>query len=266
MSRSNFEFSFEPLRERVTWAVQTLIIVNICVFVGQLLIDIPLGSKVFAGAAMPPPGGPFLLKMLGFQIDGLLGLRLWQPFTYMFLHAGLLHLFMNMLWLYFFGPEVERLLGTRLFFRFYIACGALAILGNFVPFIGGFLFGHGGGSSGTVVGASGATMGVLIAFAMINPERQFFLFPIPVPINARAMVILVIIINVLQALDPSNTTSVWTHFGGMAAGAIMMKFIPRFRGWQNERRQRKASGKGKHDEVGDAVDNIFRFDDRKRNR
>lgn len=229
MSRHQFEFSFQPFRERVTWAVQTLIVANVLVFVGQLLVDIPLGTPIIPGAPVPPPGGPYVLKWLGFHIDGLWGLKLWQPFSYMFLHAGLLHLFMNMLWLYFFGPEVERLLGTRLFFRFYIACGALAILGNLVPYFTQLATTQSAPFSATVVGASGATMAVLIAFAMINPERQFFLFPLPFPINARAMVIIVIALNIMQGLDRSNNTSVWTHFGGMGAGYLLMKFIPRYR-------------------------------------
>lgn len=266
MSQYQYEYSFQSYRERVTWAVQSLIMVNVLVFAGQLLIDIPLGQDLARSLPMHPPGGTYVLKWLGFQIDGLWGLKLWQPFTYMFLHAGLLHLFMNMLWLYFFGPEVERLLGTRLFLRFFIACGVLAVLGNLVPYFLTIAMGHATPYSTTVVGASGATMAVLIAFAMINPERQFFLFPIPVPINARAMVIIVVVINVLQALDPSNTTSVWTHFGGMGAGYVLMKFIPRYRTWQNSRRQRKAPPSGKLDDVGEAVDNIFRFDERKHRR
>ena len=264
MSQYQFEYGFHPYRERVTWAVQTLIIVNVLVFVGQLLVDIPLGEPMLASSHLP--GGPYVLKWLGFQIDGLWGLKLWQPFTYMFLHAGLLHLFMNMLWLYFFGPEVERLLGTRLFFRFFIASGAIAVLGNLVPYFTKLAMGQAAPYSATVLGASGATMAVLIAFAMINPERQFFLFPIPVPINARAMVIIVVVINVLQAMDRSNTTSVSTHFGGMAAGYLLMKFIPKYRTWQNERRLRNAPPQEKQDDVGEAVNNIFKFENRKRDR
>src|SRR5690606_14619689 len=149
MSRHQYEYSFQPIRENVTWAVQTLILINVAVFAGQLLIDMVLGGPMRLPA--PPPGGAIILKWLGFQIDGLWGLKLWQPFTYMFLHAGLLHLFMNMLWLYFLGPEVGRLLGTRLFFRFFIACGALAILGNLVPYSMAVALGRGAPFSSTVI-------------------------------------------------------------------------------------------------------------------
>jgi membrane associated rhomboid family serine protease len=258
MSRFQQDYSFQPFRERITWAVQTLILANVIIFAAQLLLDIPLGTF-----PPRPPGGEFLTRILGFNPRDFLGLFLWQPFSYMFLHAGLLHLFMNMLWLYIFGPEVERLLGTRLFFRFYVACGALGVLATFIPYAYALATTEGMVSAPSVIGASGATMGVLIAFAMINPERQFFLFPLPVPINARFMVIIVIALNLLQARGGGNV-SVSTHFGGMAVGYLLMKFIPRYRSWQNERRQHRKPPKGKGDDVGKAVDNIFRFDDRKR--
>jgi len=72
----------------------------------------------------------------------------------MYLHNGLLHLFMNMLWLFFFGPEVEHTLGTRQFVRFYILCGMLGVLFTFIPMR---LFDE----NVSVAGASGARHGRL---------------------------------------------------------------------------------------------------------
>ena len=109
---------------RITWAVQRVILVTAFAFAVQLVIHIFV-------PAMHPEAAPGLLALRwlefdpsGFPMNGML----WQPFTYMFLHGGLLHLFTNMLWLYVFGPDVERVLGTRQFIQFYLLCGALAVL------------------------------------------------------------------------------------------------------------------------------------------
>ena len=202
--------------DRITYTVQRLILANCAVFGLQLLLDVVFGLRVAHGAFAAPPGGVFA-RWLAFWPAGFLAGALWQPFTYMFLHGGLLHLFLNMLWLFFFGKDVERALGTRAFLLFYLTCGAVGVLATFIP---AMLW---GGAS--VTGASGAVMGVLVAFALINPDREFFMFPIPMPINARALVLIVIAMNVLLAFQPGNT-SVATHFGGMAVGFLYMKAIP----------------------------------------
>ena len=240
--------------DRITYTVQRLILANCAVFGLQLLLDVFLGPRVAQGAFVLPPGG-MLARWLAFQPSAFLAGALWQPFTYMFLHGGLLHLFLNMLWLFFFGKDVEHALGTRAFLRFYLTCGAVGVLATFIP---AMLW---GGAS--VTGASGAVMGVLVAFAVINPEREFFLFPIPMPINARALVLIVIAMNVLLAFQPGNT-SVATHFGGMAVGFLYMKAIPFLLGLQRSQRAKEHRADGGRDEVADAVDNIFKFEDKKR--
>ncbi len=237
---------------RVTHAVQRLILLNTLVFAGQLLLDVPIGYGI-SGLHGAPPGG-ILARWLAFQPSALLHGGLWKPFTYLFLHAGLMHLFLNMLWLFFFGPDVERALGTRQFYRFYLVCGAVGVLATFVPAV---VF----NSVASVTGASGAIMGVMVAFAVLNPEREFFLFPLPVPINARALVIIVIVFNVLTAFQPGSTTSIATHFGGMIVGFVYMKLIPVMLEWRREAVRHKQARK--QDGVGDAVDNIFKFEDRK---
>jgi len=240
--------------DRITYTVQRLILANCAVFGLQLLLDVLFGPRVAHGAFAAPPGGVFA-RWLAFWPAGFLAGALWQPFTYMFLHGGLLHLFLNMLWLFFFGKDVERALGTRAFLCFYLTCGAVGVLATFIP---AMLW---GGAS--VTGASGAVMGVLVAFAVINPEREFFLFPIPMPINARALVLIVIAMNVLLAFQPGNT-SVATHFGGMAVGFLYMKTIPFLLHMQRTQMAKERRPKTGPDDVGDAVDNIFKFEDKKR--
>ena len=243
---------------RITRAVQRLILISSAVFAVQLLLDVPLG-----GAGMFAPPGGLIAESLSFQPVSFLVGMVWQPLTYMFLHANLMHLFFNMLWLYVFGPDVERVLGTRQFTLFYFLCGTLGVMATFVPLALQVALPFVQARNVSVVGASGAVMGVLIAFAMVNPQRQFFMFPLPAPINARMLVAIVIVINLLNA-GPGSPTSVATHFGGMAVGYAYMKFIPFFRDrqrvyWQNRRQSRKKDTTGEH------VDNIFRFDKHKRN-
>ncbi len=104
---------------------------------------------------------------------------IWQPFTYMFVHANFNHLLFNMLGLFFFGSAVEKSLGSREFLFFYLLTGTLAGFFSLVAFaLGGMLGIH-------LVGASGAVYAVLLAFAVINPRARIFiwgLLPVPAPL------------------------------------------------------------------------------------
>lgn len=210
----SFQFATFP----ITRGVRTLIIINFVVFLVELLLGLLLSV---IGTFVPHPMLNFfpsigiITQIVGFNIPIFLSGALWQPVTYMFLHANLIHLFFNMLWLYFFGPEVELYFSRKRFFVFYIFTGAVAVLFNFIPYV---LQGY----QPPVIGASGAIMGVLVAFAFINPEREFFLFPFPVPINARGIVFVVILMNLFYAFGESYQ-SVITHFAGMGIGYLYVK-------------------------------------------
>lgn len=201
---------------RITWGVQRLILLNAAVFMVQLVLG-PLETLFNLSGVVT--------NLLGFQPALFFRGFLWTPITYQFLHGGLMHLMMNMLWVFMFGPEVERLLGTRQFIRFYLACGAVGVLATVLPYLLGAPY-------APVIGASGAAMGVLVAFAMIDPKRQFYLFPLPVPITAVWLVILVVIFNLVTAGGGSSNISVATHFGGMLTGGILMKAIPAYHRWR----------------------------------
>ena len=257
----------------ITWAVQRLILLNVLVFVIQLLIDIPSSYlldaplNVFQGfypwSGMP--GGAIVNNVLSYQSDLFLHFQLWKPLTYQFLHGGLSHLFFNMLLLLFFGPGLERVLGTPQFFKFYVACGCVAVLANLIPDSISMLSGMGVPS---VAGASGAVMGVVVAYIALDLDRQFYLFPLPVPLNGRALLLVLVVINVVYGLMNTNI-SVPTHFGGMAFGFGYMHYRPRVARWW---RTRKIKTKPRHkprkdpalDKVGEAVNNIFNFDDKDR--
>ncbi len=241
---------------RVTWAVQRLILLNAAIFTLQLVampLEVWFHSSRFS-----------FVYWFGFH-PGLFFRGFpyfWTPLTYQFLHGGLMHLFMNMLWLFVFGPEVERVLGSRQFIRFYLACGALGVLVTGLPFVLT-------GQYNPVIGASGATMGVLVAFAMIDPDRKFYMFPLPVPITAVWLVILVVLFNIVALKSGDTSTSIETHFGGMITGGLLMKGIPMFNRWRREQmflREKPEKTAGKDDatssKIGEAVDNIFRFKDK----
>jgi len=108
----------------------------------------------------------------------------------------------------------------------------------------------------------------MVAFAILAPERQFFFFPLPIPINARTLVFVIIAMNIVSALQDGGT-SVATHFGGMAVGYAYMQLAPRFISWRRAQwleNERHPPSSDAHDKIGEAVDNIFRFDDKRRGR
>ena len=142
---------------------------------------------------------------------------LWQPITYMFIHAGALHLLFNMLALWWFGVELERLWGATFFVRFYFASGlagaALTLLLSVLPFSFGVPMFH-----AITVGASGAVFGLLLAYAMYFPDRPiylYFVFAIP----AKYFVMIV------AALSLFTSGTAWpAHIGGLAGGYLFLKF------------------------------------------
>jgi len=245
-----YEYRIAPPGGRITWAVQRILLFTTAVFVVQLLVHI---FEPLAVRGSMPYGAPGLELLHWFAFDssrfpwnGLV----WQPLTYMFLHGGLLHLFGNMLWLYVFGPEVEGGRGGR---------------ANFSCFFFSGENGGGGGGGGPVIGASGATMGVLVAFAVVNPDRELMLFPIPIRLTARALVLIVIALNIMSAVGGGGT-SVATHFGGLAVGYAYMKAIPWWRSVRRSQGKARKSSKDPMDVVGEAVDNIFSYEKEKRRR
>jgi len=190
-----------------------LILINFIIFVIQLLVGLVI-SFLFSINSVQ---GLYLSyttinPWFGFYIPMFLKGFIWQPLTYMFIHSSLSHLFFNMIWLFVFGPEVEIYFTKKRFFTFYIFCGIVSVLVNFVPFV---IKGY----QPPIIGASGSIMAVLVAFAYINPEKEFILFPLPIPINARGIVILVILMNIMYALGETQY-SVLTHFAGMGVGYL----------------------------------------------
>ncbi len=154
---------------------------------------------------------------------GIRHLALWQPLTYMFLHGGIWHLVFNMLGLFFLGPETERALGSRRFIRLYLVCGLLGGLGWLLI----------SGAQGYCLGASGAVLGVLAAFAALFPDRPITLlvfFVLPVTMRARTMALALGAITLLMMLSQPGHIAHAAHLVGGLAGWLYVALIFNRRG------------------------------------
>ena len=142
----------------------------------------------------------------------------WQVVTYAFLHGGMFHLFFNMLGLWMFGAELERLWGQRRYLQFLLA-GILAAAAAQL------LVTELAGTVGPTVGASGGLFALLLAFGMLFPERIIMpLFP-PIPMKARTFVIVFGALELLLGYtDRSGGVAHFAHLGGMVGGFLMIRY------------------------------------------
>jgi rhomboid family protein len=142
--------------------------------------------------------------------------RPWTFVSYMFVHAGLLHLFANMLMLFVFGTAVESRMGSRNFLLYYLFCGVGAAV--FSLLLAGVM------PVGSFIGASGAVLGVAVAFAMFWPDAELIVFPIPVPIKARTLVIGLVVLDVIGSrLWPNDGIAHLAHVGGALFGYLFFR-------------------------------------------
>ena len=157
---------------------------------------------------------PALLQSLQFTPAGAFT-RPWTFVSYMFVHAGLLHLLGNMLMLFVFGAPVESRMGSRKFILYYLYCGIGAAV--FSVGLSGLM------SVGPFIGASGAVLGVAIAFAMFWPEAELVVFPVPIPIKARTFVAIIVGLDVLGALYFNDGVAHIAHVGGALFGYLFFR-------------------------------------------
>ncbi len=178
---------------------QALLLIN----VGAFLLDLLLGGTLTRWLALWPLGSNFLP---------------FQVVTYAFLHGSIGHLFFNMLGLWMFGSELERVWGSQRFVRFYgasvlsAAAAQLlvtAVLGSIYP----------------TVGASGGLFGLLLAFAMMFPNRTIMpLFP-PIPMKAKTFVAVYGALElVLGVTGTQEGVAHFAHLGGMLGGYLMIRY------------------------------------------
>ena len=179
----------------------------------------------------------FLLQQLGHgQLEGLFalwppgyGFAPWQLVTYAFLHGGIGHIFFNMLALYMFGSDIERLFGSRYFLSFYLACVVAAALCQllFTALAGSPPF--------PTIGASGGVYGLLLAFGMYFPRRMVVLIFPPIPMQARYFVILFGALELIFGVTGTAAgVAHFAHLGGMLGGWLVIQY--RRRGFPFTRR------------------------------
>lgn len=166
-----------------------------------------------------------LLQRYGVSLSSTLGLfyfqssafHVWQPLSYMFMHANMSHILCNMFALWMFGPVIENEWGSKRFAIYYIVCGLGAAFTQEVVW---GLTGH----AGVTIGASGAIFGILLAFGWLFPDVRLYLFLLPIPIRARLFVMLYAAFELFAGLAPARMDNVahFAHLGGMLFGWLLI--------------------------------------------
>lgn len=221
----------------ITPAVKLLVLICAGVFLVQTFADLIWGI----------PARIWINYHFGLvPLGPIPGLRVWQPVTYIFLHGGLGHLLINMLMLWMFGRELELVWGKKRFLNYFFLCGAgagiLTIIVKFVPLLWGSR-----PEDIPTIGASGAIFGILIANAILFPERQIWLFPLPIMIPMRPFVAVMGAIEFFGTLRiGGDDVAHVCHLSGMLIGWIYLRrssFLYRVRNeisdWRYQRNRKK---------------------------
>lgn len=181
--------------------IMALIAINVIVFVIDLYVV--KNNLLSAYGALWPVGSEYFEP--------------WQYLTTMFLHATPAHLMINMFVLWMFGLEIAGMWGTKRFLLFYLLCGlgASALHSAITAISGG---------TAPAVGASGAISGVVIAFAMLFPNRMILLFFF-IPMKAKWAALLYIGYGLISGIQmrPGDNIAHFAHLGGAITGFILLK-------------------------------------------
>lgn len=196
----------------VTPTVKTLMIINAVVFIIQQI----------AGILSPH----FVESFFGVSYAGVVqSFYLWQPFTYMFLHAGFMHIFFNLFTLWIFGGELENLWGGKKFLRYYLysgfGAGIFILLMNFYTF-------NSYGFSAPTIGASGALYALLLAYGLTWPNREvmlYFLFPIKIKYLLIGLGLMEFFGTLSSAAGQGGNISHIGHLGGIISGFILLRLL-----------------------------------------
>lgn len=231
--------------------------------------------RVGLGTGILPPGvkalliangAVYILQMfVGSRFTALFGLTptlfwgtgmLWQPFTYLFLHAGFSHLLFNMLMLWIFGSALEQVWGKKEFLRYYFLTGIGAGLSNCILTPGMEI---------PIIGASGAVYGMLAAYGLLFPNTRIYIYLL-FPIKAKYLVLIFGLLEFISSVRP-NTDAIAhiVHLGGMVIGIIYLrkdrflkmlaKYLKgRIRAREMQKQQRKA---GEEEKLREEVDRLL---------
>ena len=199
-----------PVKPVVTWA---LIAVNLLIYLYEMGASQLALDRMIDGLSLTPAA-----------LMGDVGTRTWVPalvtlVTYQFLHADIAHVLGNMIFLWVFGDDIERVLGRGRYLAFYLLCGV----------IGGLVFvANDPHSSIELIGASGAVAGVVVGYVMLRPCAKITVLIGIIPLLISAYwVVGLFVISQLWNLGASSKSEVayWCHFGGMLAGAVLFPLV-----------------------------------------
>ena len=243
---------------RISPTVKQLLIINVIFFLGPFLSF----------------NSGFIYSLFGLYFPENVNFKFWQILTHMFMHGNLPHILVNMFALWMFGSSVESIFGSKNFLFFYLTCGLGAAVSQLAflyynyyvdleffvssgyesaeiinllnnkskPELNSLVNNVGiervasifSNFNATMVGASGAIMGILVAFGMFFPESKLMLLFFPIPIKAKYFIPAIIIMDLFSAItgqaifSPSNTAYV-AHLGGALTGFIIMYY------WKKDR-------------------------------
>ena len=195
-----------------TPAVKALLVATIGVFLVQYVLGF-IGSPSYGDA------GFATIMWLGLTPALFVRGYLWQPVTYLFLHAGFMHLIFNMLALWMFGVDLERRWGRTAFLRYYFVCGIGAgltcVAVGLLPLAASYDV-----YRTPTIGASGAIYGLLLAYAIFFPNRiiYYFIFPIPV----RIYVLLAGLLVLYESARGGGGVAHFAHLGGLIFGYLYL--------------------------------------------
>ncbi|MCK4689318.1 MAG: rhomboid family intramembrane serine protease [Candidatus Marinimicrobia bacterium] len=197
---NNVRYGSGNIRPRLfKGAIRNIIIINVAVFIVMYLLPVEKFFILTLGIV------PKFVWSRGF---------IWQPLTYLFIHGGFWHIFWNMFVLWMFGMEIENYWGKKEFYKYYFLTG----IGSGLITL---LFGL--NSTIPVVGASGAIYGILVAFAMMFPNRYLYLYFL-IPIKAKYFVIFIAVVTFFSTFAPGTSNiSHLTHLGGFLIGFVYLK-------------------------------------------
>ncbi len=193
-------FSFIPPVTRA------LILANVAMFAFEALA----GDALTYVLALWPLGSAA-------RLHGIAGFQPWQVITYSFLHANLVHVLVNMYALFMFGGALEMLWGPKRFLNLYFASVITAAIAQLVS------SSLAGGDPYPTVGASGGIFGLLLAYAMVFPNRTIVLLIPPIPMPAWLFVTLYGLLELyLGVTGTQEGVAHFAHLGGMVGAWLLI--------------------------------------------
>jgi membrane associated rhomboid family serine protease len=209
--------SSNPVIDFLTGSVvNQIIVINVIIYVMEMILAQTAFIDLFGLT-------PRLVVTKGY---------IWQIVTYMFLHGSIWHLILNMFIIWMFGTPLEGVWGSNRFLNYYFVCGLGGALLSFL-----FSF------NTTVIGASGAGYGILLAYAILFPYNEIYVCGL-LPVRARTLVIFMTIIELASGFSSGDGIAHFAHLGGMAAGFLYLRGGERLRRYFRKIRSGRGGGNG----------------------